>query len=205
MNLSVALSVDATEKHRFKYASSAAVEAEGGTETEGPTENEILAYNWTQCSERQLASVLALPLSDNRSVLDFKQPPCTLCGSFNYNLVAANCISGVHCKLNHQTQDQVQIMPPKMTAAAIRTATSLQGAADSKSKKRGKSAAGLDNDGNPKPVKGRSAIACAACRVRKVRCNIMQSYHITAGGRTICSNCTLDGTNCVVEYSKRLK
>lgn len=77
MNLSVAFSVDATEKHRFKYASSAAVEADGdgGTETEGPTENEIVAHNWTQRSERQLASVLALPLSDNRSVLDFKPTP----------------------------------------------------------------------------------------------------------------------------------
>lgn len=76
---------------------------------------------------------------------------------------------------------------------------------DSGSKKRTTAAAGLDNNGNPKPVKRRAAKACAACRARKVRCDVMQRYHITADGEVTCSNCTMDGIKCVIEESKRRK
>jgi len=76
---------------------------------------------------------------------------------------------------------------------------------DSSSKKRGQSNAGLDSNGNPKPVKRRAAKACAACRARKVRCDVMQRYHITADGEVTCSNCTMDGIKCVIEESKRRK
>ncbi|TAQ86733.1 hypothetical protein B7494_g4961 [Chlorociboria aeruginascens] len=51
----------------------------------------------------------------------------------------------------------------------------------------------VDAAGNPKPVKRRAAKACAACRARKVRCDVMQRYHITADGEVTCSNCTMDG------------
>ncbi|TVY15711.1 Cutinase transcription factor 1 beta [Lachnellula arida] len=77
--------------------------------------------------------------------------------------------------------------------------------ADSSTKKRNSSAAGIDKDGNPKPVKRRAAKACAACRARKVRCDVMQRYHITADGEVTCSNCTMDGIKCVIEESKRRK
>lgn len=73
------------------------------------------------------------------------------------------------------------------------------------SKKRANSTAGLDHVGNPKPVKRRAAKACAACRARKVRCDVMQRYHITADGEVTCSNCTMDGIKCVIEESKRRK
>ncbi|KAH8745864.1 fungal-specific transcription factor domain-containing protein [Hyaloscypha finlandica] len=76
---------------------------------------------------------------------------------------------------------------------------------DSGSKKRGQATAGVDNNGNPKPVKRRAAKACAACRARKVRCDVMQRYHITADGEVTCSNCTMDGIKCVIEESKRRK
>jgi hypothetical protein len=76
---------------------------------------------------------------------------------------------------------------------------------DSGSKKRGQATAGVDSNGNPKPVKRRAAKACAACRARKVRCDVMQRYHITADGEVTCSNCTMDGIKCVIEESKRRK
>ncbi|KAE8443383.1 hypothetical protein EG329_001942 [Mollisiaceae sp. DMI_Dod_QoI] len=72
-------------------------------------------------------------------------------------------------------------------------------------KKRGTSSAGLDSNGNPKPVKRRAAKACAACRARKVRCDVMQRYHVTPEGEVTCSNCTMDGIPCVIEESKRRK
>lgn len=78
-------------------------------------------------------------------------------------------------------------------------------AEDSGSKKRSNISAGLDSNGNPKPVKRRAAKACAACRARKVRCDVMQRYHITADGEVTCSNCTMDGIKCVIEESKRRK
>ncbi|KAF8855742.1 hypothetical protein BDZ45DRAFT_727931 [Acephala macrosclerotiorum] len=76
---------------------------------------------------------------------------------------------------------------------------------DSGNKKRGTSSAGLDSNGNPKPVKRRAAKACAACRARKVRCDVMQRYHVTPEGTVTCSNCTMDGITCVIEESKRRK
>jgi hypothetical protein len=76
---------------------------------------------------------------------------------------------------------------------------------DSGTKKRPSTAAGLDKDGNPKPVKRRAAKACAACRARKVRCDVTQKYHVTANGEVTCSNCTMDGIKCVIEESKRRK
>jgi hypothetical protein len=76
---------------------------------------------------------------------------------------------------------------------------------DSGLKKRSQSTSGLDSNGNPKPVKRRAAKACAACRARKVRCDVMQRYHITADGEVTCSNCTMDGIKCVIEESKRRK
>ncbi|KIM96082.1 hypothetical protein OIDMADRAFT_170745 [Oidiodendron maius Zn] len=72
-------------------------------------------------------------------------------------------------------------------------------------KKRSSGAAHLDANGNPKPVKRRATKACAACRARKVRCDVMQRYHITADGEVTCSNCTMDGIKCVIGESKRRK
>lgn len=76
---------------------------------------------------------------------------------------------------------------------------------DSGGKKRSNASASLDANGNPKPVKRRAAKACAACRSRKVRCDVMQRYHVTATGEVTCSNCTMDGIKCVIEESKRRK
>jgi hypothetical protein len=77
---------------------------------------------------------------------------------------------------------------------------------DSGAKKRSQSAANLDpNNGPVKPVKRRAAKACSACRARKVRCDVMQRYHVTADGEVTCSNCTMDGIKCVIEESKRRK
>ena len=76
---------------------------------------------------------------------------------------------------------------------------------DSGSKKRDTKSAGLDSNGNPKPVKRRAAKACAACRARKVRCDVMQRYHVTPDGEFTSSNCTMDVIKCVIEESKRRK
>jgi hypothetical protein len=75
----------------------------------------------------------------------------------------------------------------------------------SASKKRTSTAAGLDSNGNPKPVKRRAAKACAGCRARKVRCDVTQRYHVTADGEVTCTNCAMDGIKCVIEESKRRK
>lgn len=72
-------------------------------------------------------------------------------------------------------------------------------------KKRNSQSAAVDENGNPKPVKRRAAKACAACRARKVRCDVMQRYHVTAEGEVTCSNCTMDGIKCIIEESKRRK
>jgi hypothetical protein len=75
----------------------------------------------------------------------------------------------------------------------------------SSTKKRSSSLANIDTNGNPKPVKRRAAKACAACRARKVRCDVMQRYHVTPDGEVTCSNCQMDGIRCVIEESKRRK
>ncbi|KAJ5033347.1 uncharacterized protein L3040_008465 [Drepanopeziza brunnea f. sp. 'multigermtubi'] len=54
-----------------------------------------------------------------------------------------------------------------------------------------------------RPVKRRAAKACTACRVRKVRCDVMQAYHVTPAGTVTCSNCQMDGVPCVVDEGKR--
>lgn len=55
----------------------------------------------------------------------------------------------------------------------------------------------------PKSVKRRPTKACAVCRARKVRCNVMHRYHITADDEVTCSNCAMDGIKCVISESKR--
>ncbi|KAG9232109.1 cutinase transcription factor 1 beta [Amylocarpus encephaloides] len=82
---------------------------------------------------------------------------------------------------------------------------SPSGGEDNTTKKRTSSTVGTDKDGNPKPVKRRAAKACAACRARKVRCDVTQRYHVTDTGHATCSNCTMDGIKCVIEESKRRK
>lgn len=77
--------------------------------------------------------------------------------------------------------------------------------ADGRTKKRGSISAGLDKEGNPKPVKRRAAKACRACRSRKVRCDVMQRYHVSAEGEATCTNCNIDGIQCVIDESKRRK
>ncbi|RDW89184.1 hypothetical protein BP6252_01216 [Coleophoma cylindrospora] len=92
---------------------------------------------------------------------------------------------------------------PSDRASSSQSPSAEAGAAASK--KRANSTAALDHAGNPKPVKRRAAKACAACRARKVRCDVMQRYHITADGEVTCSNCTMDGIKCIIEESKRRK
>jgi hypothetical protein len=52
-------------------------------------------------------------------------------------------------------------------------------------------------------LKRRAAKVCTACRVRKVRCDVMQRYHIAADGEVTCSNCIMDEIKCVIGESKR--
>lgn len=73
------------------------------------------------------------------------------------------------------------------------------------SKKSSSVATLLDANGSPKPVKRRATKACATCRARKVRCDVMLRYHINADGGVTCSNCTMDGIKCVIGESKRMK
>jgi hypothetical protein len=58
---------------------------------------------------------------------------------------------------------------------------------------------------NTRPAKKRATRACATCAARKVRCDVMQRYHVTADGEMTCSNCTMDGIKCVIGESKRRK
>ncbi|KAH7378156.1 cutinase transcription factor 1 alpha [Cadophora sp. MPI-SDFR-AT-0126] len=96
----------------------------------------------------------------------------------------------------------VESDPPETKIAAVPQSPTSP---ESNPKKRGASSAGLDSNGNPKPVKRRAAKACAACRARKVRCDVMQRYHVNSEGDVTCSNCTMDGIKCVIEESKRRK
>jgi hypothetical protein len=70
------------------------------------------------------------------------------------------------------------------------------------SNKRSSDAANLDNNCNSMPIKRRATKACTACRARKVRCDVMQCYHVTANGDTTCSNCFMDSIKCVTVERK---
>lgn len=72
-------------------------------------------------------------------------------------------------------------------------------------KKRSSTGATLGANDNSRPAKRRATRACTACAARKVRCDIMQRYHVTADGEMTCSNCTMDGIKCVIEESKLRK
>src|ERR1700733_11369969 len=67
------------------------------------------------------------------------------------------------------------------------------------------SQAGLEDDQSSKPVRRRAAKACTACRVKKVRCDVMQRCHVTAVGEVTCSNCMMDGIKCLIRESKYRK
>jgi hypothetical protein len=58
---------------------------------------------------------------------------------------------------------------------------------------------------NRRRSRKRAGKACATCRIRKVRCDVMLKYHTAADGEITCSNCMLDGIKCFVEESKRGK
>ncbi|OJD16056.1 hypothetical protein AJ78_03729 [Emergomyces pasteurianus Ep9510] len=58
-----------------------------------------------------------------------------------------------------------------------------------------------ENDVHPstkKPVQKRASAACRSCRARKVRCDVLLKS-------TPCTNCRLDGAECVIAESKRTK
>jgi hypothetical protein len=73
------------------------------------------------------------------------------------------------------------------------------------SKKRSDAATALDANGNPKPAWTRSTMVCTACRARKVRCDVMEKYHMAANARMICSNCRMKGIKCVFGKHKGKK
>ncbi|KAK2806900.1 hypothetical protein FQN51_005700 [Onygenales sp. PD_10] len=59
----------------------------------------------------------------------------------------------------------------------------------------------VDEEGLPaakKPVQRRASAACRSCRARKVRCDVLLKS-------TPCTNCRLDGSECVIAESKRTK
>lgn len=66
-------------------------------------------------------------------------------------------------------------------------------------------AKGKSNAGKIKVLKRRAAKACVACHARKVRCDLLQRYHVSADGTFACSNCTMDGVRCVIQESKSRK
>lgn len=49
-----------------------------------------------------------------------------------------------------------------------------------------------------KPVQKRASAACRSCRARKVRCDVLLKS-------TPCTNCRLDGAECIIAESKRTK
>lgn len=65
------------------------------------------------------------------------------------------------------------------------------------SAKRNASTAGLNNPSG-RPAKRRASKACACCRARKVRCNVVEHG-------APCTNCRLDEVECIVQDSKRRK
>lgn len=94
---------------------------------------------------------------------------------------------------------------PSVDLAGRNASQSPTSSVSASSTKCSNGAVALDCNGDPKPVKRRATTACAACRARKVRCDVMQRYHITADGEVTCSNCTMDGIKCVIGESKRRK
>lgn len=63
--------------------------------------------------------------------------------------------------------------------------------------KRNASTAGF-NHPSGRPAKRRASKACACCRARKVRCNVVEHG-------APCTNCRLDDVECIVQDSKRRK
>ena len=70
---------------------------------------------------------------------------------------------------------------------------SAKSSKDSPSKSRADSKS--DAGGNNKVTKRRAARACASCRARKVRCDVVEQYP--------CGNCRWDNVDCIVHESRR--
>ncbi|EER42691.1 conserved hypothetical protein [Histoplasma capsulatum H143] len=49
-----------------------------------------------------------------------------------------------------------------------------------------------------RPVQKRASAACRSCRARKVRCDVLLKS-------TPCTNCRLDGAECIIAESKRTR
>lgn len=64
---------------------------------------------------------------------------------------------------------------------------------DSPSKSQGESK--TDANANNKITKRRAARACASCRTRKVRCDVVEQFP--------CANCRWDNVTCIVHESRR--
>lgn len=73
----------------------------------------------------------------------------------------------------------------------------------SNSTKRGLNITGLGSNLNLDPLKRKAAKACAPCRARRVRCDVVPRYHITADGVARCSNCIADGIQCILEERRQ--
>ena len=89
-------------------------------------------------------------------------------------------------------------------SAACASTPQLPLVADSTSE-RYDTSAGVVNRFNRRRGRKRAGKACAACRIRKVRCDVVLQYHTAADGEATCSNCMLDDIKCFVEESKRGK
>lgn len=72
-------------------------------------------------------------------------------------------------------------------------------AADTQAKKRKDSAADANDktDKANKVTKRRAPRACASCRARKVRCDVVEQFP--------CGNCRWDNVDCIVHESRRRK
>lgn len=57
----------------------------------------------------------------------------------------------------------------------------------------------------PKPAKKRASRACVACHVRKVRCDVTKKHPFVANRKVVCSNCALDGIECVMRECRRMR
>jgi hypothetical protein len=110
---------------------------------------------------------------------------------------------------HHFSEEPISQQPtPQESATAPPVAMSSsenESSSNAKTTKRKTTAGKFDEDGNPRPTKKRSSKACQNCRNRKVRCDLMQKYHVDEHGAVLCSNCAIDKIPCLVTESKRRK
>lgn len=111
--------------------------------------------------------------------------------------MTANSEAGFHSR-SESVSTPGDGQPDNLTEVNETTANAKKpsSTADAQAKKRQNSTAEANDKAN-KVTKRRAPRACASCRARKVRCDVVEQFP--------CGNCRWDNVDCIVHESRRRK